>query len=121
MKIFAIQLGVPANAIILDEYSNNTIENMKNLEKTIELDSSIILISSYYHLKRCLAIAKKYLSKDIKLIPVGANTGYFEKENYKNTELGKQIITFEACHLVRLAREKQIADLECHSRIRKKV
>lgn len=121
MKEYATQLGVPIEAIILDEYSNNTIENMKNLKTMIKENNDIILISSHYHLKRCLAIAIKYFSKEMNFIPFGATTGYFEKENYKNTELGKQIIYFEACHLVRLAREKQIEDLESNTRIRKKV
>ena len=43
---------------------------------------------------------------------MAAPTGYFEQDNFRNTKLGREIINFEANHLVRLARENKIYDLE---------
>lgn len=118
MKEEAIKLGIPENDILVDEYSNNTIENIKNLKSLIQNNESIILISSSYHLKRCIAICLKYVSKNIHFIPCAAKTGYFEKENYKDTKLGRQIIIFEANHLVNLARQNIIEDLDIEVRKR---
>lgn len=116
MKELAIQLGVWENDIIIDEQANNTIENVKNLTELLSKEKNITLISSSYHLKRCLAICLKYLSNSIKYILCEAKTGYFEKENYRNTKLGMQLINFEAYHLVRLARENVIEDIDIKKR-----
>ncbi len=114
MKSYCLQLGVPEKDIIIDSISNNSNETLKNVLKFIELRENdfITLITSAYHLKRCLASAKKYIPFDLNYVLVSANTGYFEEENYKNTTLGKTLLNFEANHLIRLARENKIFDLE---------
>lgn len=52
------------------------------------------------------------MDKDLTYTLVSTETGYFEQENYRNTTLGQELLNFEANHLVRLARENKIADLE---------
>lgn len=114
MKEIALSDNVPITDIIVNDYSNDTIENIKYLKDVIEVEkiTNLVLISSAYHLKRCLAVAKMYLSKQIHYDLVIAPTGYFELDNYQNTSLGIQLIQFEANHLVNLARKKVIEDLE---------
>ncbi len=114
MKNYALELGIPENVIIMDCISNNSNETLQNLTKfiSIEGNDNLTLITSAYHLKRCLAAARKYVSKNLTYTLVQAETGYFEQDNYQNTKLGQELLNFEANHLVRLAREKKIGDLE---------
>ena len=46
--------------------SRNTIENFKEIEKLNLIDSKTVLITSAYHMKRSIIIAKEF---DLKLIP----------------------------------------------------
>ena len=122
MKKMAIQLQVPEENIIIDEISNNSNESLKNLIKYLNVQEgeNVLLITSEYHLKRCLASALKYVLIPLTYSLVAAPTGYFERDNYQNTTLGETIINFEAFHLIRLAREKKIYDLEIQEDERKK-
>lgn len=114
MKKYALELGVQEEDILLDRLSNNSNDTLQNLTTFLPLQEgeNIILITSEYHLKRCLASALKYVSLPLTFSLVAAPTGYFEQDNFRNTKLGREIINFEANHLVRLARENKIYDLE---------
>ena len=114
MKKYALELGVQEENILLDCLSNNSNETLQNLTTFLPLQEgeNIILITSEYHLKRCLASALKYVSLPLTYSLIAAPTGYFEQDNFRNTKLGREIINFEANHLVRLARENKIFDLE---------
>ncbi len=114
MKNYALSLGISEDFIITDCISNNSNETLQNICNFINIKEgdNLCLITSAYHLKRCLASAKKYIPVSLSYTLVAAETGYFENENYKKTTLGKTLINFEANHLVRLARENKIYDLE---------
>lgn len=122
MKAYCLQLGVPEKDILIDTISNSSNETLQNILKFIEVEENdfLTLITSAYHLKRCLASAKKYVPFDLNYVLVSASTGYFEEENYKNTALGKTLLNFEANHLVRLARENKIFDLELEEGLTRK-
>lgn len=119
MKNLAIELGIPTEDVIVDCESNNSNETLQNLIKFIKVKNkdNLTLITSAYHLKRCLAAAKKYVPLDLTYTLVTAETGYFEKENYQQTKLGYEILNFEANRLVHLARENKIADLEIENTV----
>lgn len=114
MKKYAIELGMPKKDIIIDCKSNNSNETLQNLLEFINIKEkeNLTHITSAYHLKCCLASAKKYVPLKLTYTLVLAETGYFEKENYQLTKLGCELLNFEANHLVRLARENKIADLD---------
>lgn len=114
MKNYAIELGVKKEDILIDNVSNNSNETLKNLSSFLSLKNgdTIILVTSEYHLKRCFASALKYVPYELNYSLISAPTGYFEKENYVHTKLGRELIQFEANHLIRLAREDKIFDLE---------
>ncbi len=122
MKKYALELGVQEEDILLDCLSNNSNETLQNLTTFLPLQEgeNIILITSEYHLKRCLASALKYVSLPLTYSLIAAPTGYFEQDNYRNTKLGREIINFEANHLVRLARENKIFDLEIEESLTRK-
>ena len=58
MKVLAVELGVSEEDILVDDTSNNSFENVDNAFKLIgnENISSIAVITSEFHLKRCMAI-----------------------------------------------------------------
>jgi len=122
MKNYALELGVKEEDILLDCLSNNSNETLQNLTTFLPLQEgeNIILITSEYHLKRCLASALKYVSLPLTYSLIAAPTGYFEQDNFRNTKLGREIINFEANHLVRLARENKIFDLEIEESLTRK-
>lgn len=114
MKNYALSLGIKNEDIIIDIKSNNSIETLTNAKKILNLkdNDSLILITSAYHMKRCYLGALKFISNNINYGLVIAETGYFEKDNYKNTKLGIQLANFDANHLVRQARDGLIFDIE---------
>ena len=57
MRVFLVELGVPASAIVDEGKSENTIENMRNV-RAIVGDKTVALVTSGYHMPRALRIAK---------------------------------------------------------------
>ena len=67
MKESLVKNGVSLQDLIIDNSSNSTIENginvaniLNNLQENIQ---EVILISSEFHLKRCMAIMKKIIKQ----------------------------------------------------------
>lgn len=60
MKELAIKMGIKEEDILTDDKSNNSFANVDNAFQLInnEIDS-IAIITSEFHLKRCMAIIKK--------------------------------------------------------------
>lgn len=58
MRIFLVALGVPADAIVLEEHSINTIENLHEVHRLVG-DQRVALVTSAYHMPRALAIAQR--------------------------------------------------------------
>lgn len=123
MKIIALQNRVDEADIIIEENSNNSIENCQNVitilqSLNINLDK-IMLISSDFHLKRCYAIFKKYYGADAEYILIPVKNGFSDKENWFNSERiwnsGRSLVEFEAKALIKYAREGLIEDLELGS------
>jgi uncharacterized SAM-binding protein YcdF (DUF218 family) len=56
MRQFLVDLGVPADAIVDESKSNNTIENIRNV-RAIVGDGRVALITSAYHMPRALQLA----------------------------------------------------------------
>ena len=110
-----LKITIPEENIILDEESNNTIENMqfaKKIFSNLKDGDSIIIITSGYHVRRAIGTALKHLLDKINYCPVVANTGYFEKDNYYKTPLGMLLSSFDANRCVEQARNGIIADIE---------
>lgn len=122
MKKECLKVGIKEEDIIVDKEANNTLESLKNIRKYIDLkeEKSIILVTSAYHMRRCILGAIKYISPNIHYCPVIAETGYFEKDNYQNTTLGIQLANFDANHILRQAREGIIAESDDENYQKKK-
>ena len=61
MKNLAIKMGIKEEDILVEDKSNNSFENVDNTFKLIQGKNvtSLAIISSEFHLKRCMAIIKK--------------------------------------------------------------
>ena len=114
-----LEAGIPESCIYLEEQSQNTFENIDNAMKIIgALDgkvSSLSIITSEYHLKRCiLAFAKKYPQISVTAIP--ACDGYSDRNNWFNSpnewNTGRCMVTWERNLLTRYAKEGKITDSE---------
>lgn len=114
MKNYCICLGLKESEIIIEERANDTIESLKLIKNIINLKKgdSLILVTSGYHMRRCIATSMKYIGDDIHYCACIAETGYFERSNYKNTSLGIELAKFDAFHIIRLARENKVYDIE---------
>jgi uncharacterized SAM-binding protein YcdF (DUF218 family) len=57
MRRFLLDLGVPDGAIVAEDKSNNTIENIHNVRPMVQ-DRQVALVTSAFHMPRALAIAR---------------------------------------------------------------
>ena len=120
MKESLVKNGVSLQDLIIDNSSNSTIENGINVANILnglkEDIQELILISSEFHLKRCMAIMKKYYKEDIEYILVPAKDGFTDRENWFLSEKvfnsGRCLVEFEADLLIKYAKENKIYDLE---------
>jgi uncharacterized SAM-binding protein YcdF (DUF218 family) len=56
MRVFLMDLGVPASAIVSEGKSDNTIENIRNVRAAVQ-DKPVALVTSAFHMPRALRIA----------------------------------------------------------------
>lgn len=119
MKKLLLEKGINEQDLILESNSNSTIENGINVANVLNSISEniqeLILISSEFHLKRCMAIMKKYYKANIDYILVPARDGFTDKENWFLSEKvynsGRNLVEFEANLLIKYAKEGKIYDL----------
>lgn len=78
MKQYALQQGIPAEDIILEEHSSNTFQNLKFSADLMTETNEIAIITNYYHLLRALIIAKEL---GISCIGYGAHTKFYFSVN----------------------------------------
>jgi Uncharacterized conserved protein len=69
MKDNAISLGVPEEAILIDEFSENTAENAQKARSIMEEEDidSIVLVTSPYHQRRAYLEFQKELGIDVRI------------------------------------------------------
>lgn len=92
MKALAISLGVPDEAIILEDRARSTLENVKFTAEILRKHKwdKILLVSSPYHMKRAALVFKKN-APDITVVctPIDNSHFYFHPSGTCNT-FGRQ-------------------------------
>jgi len=94
MKALAVSLGVPNEAIILEDKAVNTYENVVFTEKILTDRgwSRIILVSTPYHMKRLLLVAKKNAPQiKVTYSPIPQSRFYQHGAGLKGKKSWKQI------------------------------
>ncbi len=103
MKRYALEQGVPEADIILDNLARTTIENM--IGGTLAINramgyvsevKSILIVTSLFHMKRSMLLAEALLPRCMKIYPCAARDSLITRENWCDSELGRQRITAEA-------------------------
>ena len=114
--------GIPESCIYLEEKSQNTFENIDNAMEIIKsVDgniTSLSVITSEYHLKRCLlAFAKNYPGISVTTMP--AYDGYSDRTNWFNSpnewDTGRCMVTWERNLLTKYAQQGKIQDCEINN------
>jgi len=114
----ALALGVAEEDIILENRSQNTVENILfssiELQRTFWLNKvrSVLLVTTAYHMRRSLAIARYLLPKHIAVIPCPANDTNTRRDNWMNTPIGVERAKSEAMKIVSSVINGIIPDFE---------
>lgn len=114
----ALELGVVEENIILENSSQNTVENI--LFALIELQRAfwlnkvrrVLLVTTAYHMRRSLAIARYLFPKHIAIVPCPANDNNTRRDNWVNTPVGIERAKGEAMNIVRCVINGVIPDFE---------
>lgn len=117
MKRLAMELGVNEDDILVDDTSNNSFENVENAFKLIGNTNiySIMVITSEFHLKRCMAIIKKK-NPSLEVILIASRDGFSDSDNWFLSDgswnTGRCLATWDANLLIKYAKEGKIADID---------
>lgn len=118
MRKAILELGIDADNLIVENSSQNTVENILfaliELQRTLWLNKvhSVLLVTTTYHMRRSLAIARYLFPKHISVIPCPANDTNTRRENWMNTAEGVARARNEASKIIQYATNGIIPDFE---------
>ena len=114
----AIELGVPEKSIMIENNSKNTIENilcsLLELQRSMWLNNvtSILLVTTTYHMRRSLHLARYFYPPHIKVYPCPADDKNTRRDNWMKTDEGIERVKAEAMNIVRCVNNRVIPDFE---------
>lgn len=114
----ALDLGVAAESIILENTSQNTVGNILfaliELQRTFCLNNirSVLLVTTAYHMRRSLAIARYLFPDHITVIPCPANDTNTRQDNWMNTSVGIERAKNEAMKIIQYVNSGVIPDFQ---------
>lgn len=121
MRKTALELGVAEEDIILENSSQNTVENILfaliELQRTFWLNKvrRVLLVTTAYHMRRSLAIARYLFPAHIAVIPCPANDTNTRRDNWMNSPAGIERTKAEAMNIVKCVINGVIPDFEIES------
>lgn len=114
----ALELGAEKENIILENSSQNTVENIRfalmELQKAFCLSNvrKVLLVTTAYHMRRSLAIAQHFFPEHITIIPCPANDTNTRRDNWMNTPVGIERAKNEAKKIIQYITNGIIPDFE---------
>ena len=114
----ALELGVPKANIIIENNSQNTIENvlcsLLELQRSMWLNKvkSVLLVTTTYHMRRSLCIAKYLFPSHISVYPCPADDTTTQRDNWMNTPEGIDRVDKEILKIARYVNNGVIPDFE---------
>ena len=114
----ALELGIAEEDLILDNSSQNTIENILfaliNLQRNFCLNNvhRVLLVTTSYHMRRIIAIARYLFPDHITIIPCPANDTNTRRDNWMNTSAGIKRAKAEAMNIIRCVLNGVIPDFK---------
>ena len=118
MRQAALALGVAEEDIVLENSSQNTVENILfaliELQRSFWLNNihSVLLVTTAYHMRRSLSIARYLLPKHITVISCPANDNNTRRDNWMNTQVGTDRAKKEAMKIIESVLNGIIPDFE---------
>lgn len=116
MKEKALSLGIPEEAILTEEESNNTTENilcsMLVLERKFLLQNikRLVIVSSPFHIQRLSLTLSRYMPKWIEYSYCYDDNSPVSMNNWKNNPESKKRVEYEAKGIIYYAKNKYIDD-----------
>ena len=118
MRQAALESGVAEEDIILESLSQNTVENLQfaleKLQQISDFDGihRVLLVTTAYHMRRSLAIARHLFPEHITISPCPANDNNTRRDNWMHTPAGMERAKGEAMKIVRYVTGGVIPDFE---------
>lgn len=118
MRKKALQLGIKETDIILESTSQNTVENilcaLVELQRVFWLNKvkKVLLVTTTYHMRRSLALARYLFPAHIDIIPCPADDENTRRDNWMNTPLGIERAKGEVLNIIRCVENGVIPDFE---------
>jgi len=118
MRQAALELGVSEENIILENSSQNTVENILfaliELQRTFWLNNvrRVLLVTTTYHMRRSLAIARYLFPEHIAIVPCPADDTNTKRDNWMRTPAGIERAKGEAMKIVSYVITGVIPDFE---------
>lgn len=106
MRHYMQELGVPEDSIILENNSQNTIENMLyalvELQRSMWLNnvSKILLVTTAYHMRRSLHIARYLFPSHIEIHACPADDTATRRNTWMSTDVGGKRVRDEVFSIV---------------------
>ena len=113
-----LELGVPQEDVIVENTSNNTVENilcaLLELQRVFWLNkvNKVLLVTATYHMRRSLAIARYLFPAHIDIIPCHADDDNTNRDNWMKTDKGVERARGEALNIIRCVNNGVIPDFE---------
>ena len=114
----ALELGIPEASIMIEKSSQNTIENilcaLLELQRSMWLNKikSVLLVTTTYHMRRSLQIAKYLFPSHISVYPCPADDTTTKRDNWMNTPEGTDRAKKETLKIVKYVNDGVIPDFE---------
>lgn len=118
MRQRALELGIPSASIIMENASQNTIENilfsMIELQRSFWLNNvkGVLLVTTSYHMRRSLQIARYLYPTHIQVYPCPADDTNTRRDNWMKSEAGMKRARAEVLNIVRCVKNGVIPDFE---------
>ena len=118
MRDKAIELGVNPEDIILENQSQNTVENMLCsllvMQRVFWLNrvKKVLLVTTTYHMRRSLALARYLFPDHIQVIPCPADDQNTRRENWMESEEGIKRARGEAVKIINCVKNGLFPDFE---------
>jgi uncharacterized SAM-binding protein YcdF (DUF218 family) len=118
MRQAALDLGVAEEHVIAEADSQNTIENILfaliHLQRVFWLNNvrRVLLVTTAYHMRRSLAIARYLFPPHIEVLPCPANDTHTRRDTWMHSPEGIQRVQKEAMKIVDFIHNGVIPDFE---------
>lgn len=114
----ALELGVKPEDIIVENSSNNTVENilgaLMELQRAFWLNriKKVLLVTTTYHMRRSLAIAKYLFPEHIEVLPCPADDNNTRRDNWMKSKEGRERALAEVLNIITCVENGVFPDFE---------